>query len=482
MKPLIIAKNTRFIGREHEFSLLAQIERQHEASIIIVYGRRRVGKTELLEQTFRDRNILKFEGLEGKSENAQKTHILTELAKYFEDPYIAKLQLNEWKEIFSYIATRIEHKKITLYFEEVQWLADYQTDFISELKYVWDNQFRHNENLILILCGSAPSFMISKVVKSKALYNRSQWDLPIDPLSLSEAKALFPRHELRSIMDAYLVVGGIPEYLKKLNKTSSVFLSLCQQSFIKGSFFSTEYKRIFISSLSEDKHYKMIIEFLSQKKFATRNEILKHLDITSNGNITALLEDLITCGFIRRYTPFNANDSSLLARYYINDNYLQFYFKFIRPVEDRITNRDFQEKPSSAIKLDTFYKWLGFAFERFCHQHYSLIAKKLGFGSVHYKAGPYFSRKTEANTPGFQIDLIFERDDRVYTICEIKYLQSKINTTIIEEVERKLALFPNKKKYSIQRVLICALGAEQSLIDRAYFDDILTIEDLFQSS
>ncbi len=101
MNPLLIAKNPRFIGREHEFALLTQIDRQHEASIIIAYGRRRVGKTELLEQAFRDRNILKFEGLEGKSEAAQKTHVLAELAKYCEDPYITKLQLNDWKEIFS---------------------------------------------------------------------------------------------------------------------------------------------------------------------------------------------------------------------------------------------------------------------------------------------------------------------------------------------------------------------------------------------
>lgn len=481
MKPLLIAKNTRFIGREHEFALLAQIDRQHEASIIIAYGRRRVGKTELLEQAFRDRSILKFEGLEGKNENTQKAHVLTELANYCEDPYITKLQLTHWKEIFSLIATRIGRKKITLYFEEVQWLADYQTDFISELKYVWDNQFRYNDNLILILCGSAPSFMISKVVRSKALYNRSQWELPIDPLSLIEAKALLPRHDLRSVMDAYLVVGGIPEYLKKLNKVSSVFLSLCQQSFIKGGFFSTEYKRIFISSLAENKHYKIIIEFLSHRKFATRNEILKHINITSNGNITELLNDLMTCGFIARYTPFNTSDSSLLARYHITDNYLQFYFKFIKPIEERINNRDFQDKPSNAIKLDTYYKWLGFVFERFCNQQHPLIAKKLGFGAVRYNAGPYFSRKTETNSPGFQIDLIFERDDRVYTICEIKYLQSNVDTTVIEEVERKLALFPNKKKYSIQRVLICAFGAEKSLIDRAYFDDILTLEDLFHT-
>lgn len=478
MKPKIIPENTAFVGRQDEFKQLASIASRHEASIIVTYGRRRVGKTELLEQAFRHRNILKFEGIEGQPESAQKLNVLAELAHYCEDPYIAKLQLESWKEIFSLIAKHINQQKITLYFEEVQWLANYRTDFIAELKYVWDNQFRYNENLILILCGSSPSFMISKVIKSKALYNRSQWELPIDPLSFTEAKALLPNHDIRSLMDAYLTVGGIPEYLKRLQQASSVFLSLCQQSFIKGGFFSTEYQRIFISSLAENKHYKTIIEFLSDRKFATRNEILKHLNVTSNGDITELLTDLVACGFIGQYTPFNATQTSRLIRYQVTDSYLQFYFKFIKPIENRINNKDFQENPSSAIKLDTYYKWLGFAFERFCCRYHVLIAKQLGFSGVHYNVGPFFNRDTDKKQAGFQIDLIFERDDRVYTICEIKYLQSKVDSSVIEEVERKLVLFPNKKKYTIQRVLISAFGAEQSLIDRAYFDNIITLEDL----
>ncbi len=478
MKPKVIPENTAFIGRQDELKQLASIANRREASIIVTYGRRRVGKTELLEQAFRDRNILKFEGIEGQPESTQKVNVLAELAQYCEDPYIAKLQLESWKDIFSLIAKHIDKQKITLYFEEVQWLANYHTDFIAELKYVWDNQFRYNENLLLILCGSSPSFMISKVIKSKALYNRSQWELPIDPLSFTEAKAFLPNYDIRSMMDAYLTVGGIPEYLKRLKQSSSVFISLCQQSFTKGGFFSTEYHRIFISSLAENKHYKAIIEFLSDRKFATRNEILKHLKVTSNGDITELLTDLVACGFIDQYTPFNATQTSRLIRYQVTDNYLQFYFKFIKPIEKRINNKDFQENPSSTIKLDTYYKWLGFSFERFCCRNHTLIAKQLGFSGVHYNVGPFFNRDTEKNQSGFQIDLIFERDDRVYTICEIKYLQSKVDSSVIEEVERKLALFPSKKKYTIQLVLISAFGAEKSLIDRAYFDNIITLENL----
>lgn len=484
MKPRKININQSFIGRPCELDLLHKIGNEQNPAIIITYGRRRVGKTELLEQTYRDRNIFKFEGLEGKPQEEQREHVLEELAEYCDDPYLTKLKLNSWKEIFKLIHTKISkdyaNKEVTLYFEELQWLANYQADFVSDLKYAWDNYFRHLPKLIVILCGSSPSYMVSKVLKSKALHNRSQWEIPLQPFDLAETREFMSKHNLHSVMDAYLSVGGIPEYLKKLQNNPSVFLALCQQSFVPGGFFTNEYQRIFTSSLAENKHYQAIIEFLSHKKFATRTEILKHLKIKSSGTISEVLYDLVTCGFITQYTPYNLSEKSTLARYQISDNYLQFYFKFIKPLHQRITYGDFKQNPNNAIKIDDYYKWLGFAFERLCRQQHQLIANILGFGSVKYKFGAFYNRATNTEKPGFQIDLIFEREDRVFTVCEIKYLQSKVTSSVIDEVERKLELLPNPKNHTIHRVLISANGAEESLINRAYFDNILTLEDLFQ--
>ncbi len=172
MKVKQVIENKKFIARERERSLLTKIASKGESAIIVVYGRRRVGKTELLEQAYRSRNILKFEGLEGKNQQAQREHMLYELAKYVQDPILTKLKLTTWVEMFELIARYINTGIWTVYFEEVQWLADYGSEFASELKYVWDNSFHYNQKLLLVLCGSSPSFMIRKIVRSKAQLGR----------------------------------------------------------------------------------------------------------------------------------------------------------------------------------------------------------------------------------------------------------------------------------------------------------------------
>lgn len=193
--------------------------------------------------------------------------------------------MHDWVDVFKNIAEYVKTGIWTLYFEELQWLAQYKPNFISALKYVWDNHFRHNKELMIILCGSSPSFMINEVVKSRALYNRSQYELPLQELNLIEAKKMLFQHPDREVMDAYLTVGGMPEYLLRFGSKRSVYISLCRESFVSGSFFSKEAERVFISSMAETKHYKKIIRYLSRQKFATRNEILKHLKIKGGGAV-----------------------------------------------------------------------------------------------------------------------------------------------------------------------------------------------------
>lgn len=476
-----ILLNKHFIGRIFEREKLSKIAEAHEASILVVYGRRRVGKTELIEQTFINRKVLKFEGIESKSEKQQMTHVLMQLSEYMQDPLISKLQLASWTEFFQLIAKYTAKGKWTIFLDELQWLASYRGRLVAELKYVWDNYFRYNPALILILCGSSPSFIINKVLHSKALYNRSQHEIPLSEFSLKETQAFLKKNRSRrEVMDAYLTVGGIPEYLKYLNRESSVFLGLCKNAFTSGSFFSNEYERIFTSSLGAHKNYSKIIKFLSKRKFATRDEIARHISSDSGGTLTTLLLDLEICGFIVRYNPFNLSEKSLLARYSINDQYLQFYFKFIDPISQKIQNGDFNHNPTAPIHTDAYHKWLGFSFERFCRKHHSIFARLLGFESVLYRAGAFFNRRTTQDKEGFQIDLVFDRADKVYTICEIKYLQSRATSQIITEFERKLELFPHAGNKTIHKVLITTEGADESLINRGYFDRILTLEDILE--
>ncbi len=475
-----VEKKRDFMGRLPELSFLSEIAQKEQASILVVYGRRRVGKTELIEQAYRSRQLIKFEGIYGKNQAEQIAHVLWQLSEYAENPLLAQLNFSRWVEVFKLINDYLPETPCTLYFEEVQWIANYEDDFISELKFAWDNYFRHKKGLVLILCGSAPSFMINHIIKSKSLYNRSQHELHLKEFTLQETKLFLKKRSDREVIDAYLCVGGIPEYLNWVHQESSVFLGLCKNSFTPDSFFEKEYERIFISSLAENKHYREIIKFLATKKFSSRAEILKHLGITSSGSLSELLTDLELCGFIEKYTSYNLKDTSKLARYCITDAYLQFFYKFIKPVTKDIDNGKFIEHPSSAFKMDTYNKWLGFSFERFCRRNHKTIANLLGFSGVRYRSGAFFNRNADKVESGYQIDLVFDRDDRVTTLCEIKYLQTKVDTPVIAEFEKKLSLFPNKENKTLHKILITTEGATDALLGRGYFDRIILLPELFR--
>lgn len=474
------SQNTTFIGRQDEKKCILEAARAKEASIIVVYGRRRVGKTELIEHTLSERNLIKLEGVESGNTKAQMARALYQLSKAVGDPKITRMLFNTWLEFFDFVADKISEGTWTLYLEEVQWLAQYKDELISDLKYVWDNRFRHNPNLLLVLCGSSPSFMRNQVIHSKALYNRSIHEINLSEFSLKEAEVFLGKRSHREIMDAYLTVGGLPEYLKRLNKHSSIQVGICEESFKKDSYFSNEKNRIVISGFSNNVHYQAIIDYLSQVKFASKKDLERHLHITAGGTLTNVLKDLELCGFIERYVPYQADSKSNLVRYCIADSYLRFYFKFIAPLADRIQQGDYNNAPLHALNKESYERWLGFSFERFCRKHSQVIATIIGFSSVRYKSGVFFNRTTIKEEAGYQIDLIFDRADHVLTVCEIKYTQRKVGVEVIDQFEKKLQLMPDNENKTIEKVLISANGASDGLLARAYFDRIITIEDIFE--
>jgi uncharacterized protein len=465
-----------FIGRDHELIRMAQIFNKKQASILVFYGRRRVGKTELIETFLKGKKYIKIEGKEGQSKSKQIQHALYTLSKKFNDANIAKLAFKSWTEVFDFIAQKTKNSSWTIYLEELQWLANYKSDLISDLKEVWDNTYKKNLKLRLVLCGSSPSFMISEVIKSKALYNRSEYVFPIQEFSLQEIAIFFKNKKSnKHAMDAMLTVGGLPEYLKYLEANSSIIIGLSENSFAKGSFFSQEYEKIFTSSMSENKHYKKIIELLSDYKFLTKNEIAKKLKITAGGELSKILQDLEVCGFIEYILPYSSESKKRLVRYAISDNYLQFFNKFIRPRLKDIQSTGIKNY-KSVINQNNYYQWLGYSFERWCRRNHRCIAEILGFESVSYQSGAYFN-KSHLDT-NFQIDLLFSRKDQVMTVCEIKYNINQIGSKIISEFDRKLSYLKVKNNITIEKVLICASEIPPHV--EQYFDRCIPLNDFFR--
>ncbi len=398
------------------------------------------------------------------------------LQTYVGDPVISRLKFGRWLEFFQYISRFIGDGRHTLYLEELQWLCSYDDELISDFKIAWDNYLRQNKQLIVVLCGSSPSFMVSRVVKSKALYGRSQHQLHVKPFTIEECRTYFgPDYIDLAVMDAYLSVGGIPEYLSYLKSSKSPYLELCREAFTPDGYFFNECERIFVSNLANNPHYRPILELLANSRFLTRSEIAQHLQIAAGGTLTALLLELEASGFINHYVPYDKQENSKIVRYEIADSYLQFYYRFVAPQSKKIKSGMFQDNPTKALNLRDYHQWLGYSFERWCRANHQRLAKILGFSAVNYDVGPFFSRSTPSH---FQMDLVFRRADKVLTICEIKYSRMPTGKSVLQEFERKMELFDIPPRHSVERVLITASGCDQSVIGAGYFDSIVTLQDL----
>ena len=505
MKYYKTTKNAGFVGRTYWLQRLERIDKKNEASVIVIYGRRRVGKTELIEQFFHGRNILKFGGIQPnrkvransiKEQKKQINECLRRLGKYAQKEHEYKyIKIDQWSEFFEILTPYVENNDVVLYFEEIQWLANYQDDFLAQLKPFWDDIYRKNKRLRIVLCGSSPSFVVGQFMTNTAFYNRSESLIHLPPFDLMETNAFLSPKGPREVMLAAITTGGICEYLKQIKGEPSIYSGLCNKSFEPTSFFSVECDKVFVSTLSENKYYRKIIDLLANRKFADQKGIYRAVvpgKINSKkghpgGSFTLLLDDLESLGFISKYRPIDTKQNTTgLARYCISDEYLHFYFKFIKPKIQAINSGQYINNPLSAVNTRDFAIVMGFSFERWCRKNERILARILNFGNVEYKAGPFFNRRLTSDIPGFQIDLMFIRKDSKIIVCEMKYFDGKVPLKINKDVEDKIALFinhnPKYKNYTFEKALITTEGTQEFLKDREFFDYIITFDDIFNSA
>ncbi len=495
MKFYKISQNSHFVGRQYEQERLNHIySTSQEAKLLIFYGRRRVGKTELIEQYFRKKKIWKFEGIQiqdddRRSDNEIKQFqiqmIFRQLAHYLNNKVLEKIRAESWTEFFEQIDMIARKKEIVLYFEEVQWMTNYKNDFFAELKPFWDSHWRKNKGLTIVFCGSSTSFFVENLLFDQALYSRDQEEFHVRELNLSECAEFLKSKGKKEVLQAYLILGGIPAYLKRISNKGTVLLNICANSFTKDSFYSKEYDKIFVSRMSSYKYYKKILEFLSQNKVATAFEIYKSVTKVKSkkisGKFVEVLKDLADCGFIRSYAPLNKSKDSKLLLFRIADEYLHFYYKFINPLKDKIDNGFYNSNPLLAINRNSFDKAMGIAFERWCLKNAQIIAKILQIDRLNYRSGSFFNRKSFESKKGFQIDLMFIVEDIKLIFCEIKYYQDLVGSKVISEMDQKINFFlqdnPKYKNATIEKILITTEGVSEK--NKTQFDSVITLQDLF---
>ncbi len=472
-----------FIGRENDVLHLGKVWAQRRAQILALYGRRRVGKSELVRQFSKDKKALLFEGLEGIDTEGQIRHFLFQLSELYPgEPHLKDLRYQEWAPVFELLTRKIEKEKdLLLFFDELPWMASGRTHLVSQIKFFWDKHWKYHPHLLFIVCGSVTSWMIKNVIRSRALYGRLSDSFLLEPLKPEDVSTFIGKKRgKKEVLEYLLCFGGIPRYLEEFDFNQSIQINIQKKCFLKSGFFFEEAEKIFYSQFQEARLYRNIVKKI-RKTSLSLEEIAHALDMASGGGLKLYVNNLMHANILSCLYPIRDFKVSKTPLYFLSDEFLYFHQTFIANARDEILH---SERGASFEKLTTG-KWagfLGYAFEKFCLKHRYRIADILGFGPKVIGCGPLCFRKHGEAGKGYQYDLVFIRKDNVVTFCEMKYRQEPVGAEVIREVEEKLRRTTLPKGWSHEKILIVNQAPSLELEKSGYFNRILTADELIHKT
>lgn len=471
------------IGRQTEIERLEKAYASSRSEFVALYGRRRVGKTFLIEQVFKERMVFKHTGSYKVTKALLLQRFYTALNKQG-----AKLSrpFSSWDEAFAALgdflnASQAERKVV--FIDEMPWMDTPRSGFVSALEYFWNTFAVPRQDILLIICGSASSWIISKVLKNRGgLHNRVTCRINLAPFTLAECELFSEkcllRYSRQQIVDAYMVFGGIPFYWSKFEAGKSVMQNVSSLCFAENGELRYEYNEIYASQFeSPEKYYRIIAELGRKKKGMTRAELIRATGLTSNGQISTMLENLCECGFIRRYSQlFNRKKDAV---YQLMDNFTLFYFAFMA---DR-ANLD-EESFRMLMHSSSYIAWQGRAFERVCMQHVRELKKALGIAGIISDVCAWQGKEKDG-VPGAQIDLLIARSDNIVDLCEMKYTDQPYAITgrywkTLENKRRRLAMEVPEKQ-SIHIVMVCPYGIKVNQFSDSV-TRVVSLDSLFDAA
>ena len=407
------------IGREKEIQLLNEAYKSNEPQFVAVYGRRRVGKTFLVRETFADKILFQHAGL-ANSDRAQQLAAWVDSLKDA-GATIAEFPKN-WIDAFALLKQLIissKKKKKVLFIDELPWLDTQHSGFLSALEFFWNAWASARKDILLVVCGSATSWIINKLIRNHGgLHNRVTLRIKLNPFSLHECALYAESRNLqlsqRQILECYMVLGGIPFYWSFMKKSKSASQNINSMFFEPDGALNTEFQELYYSLFRNPEPYVNVIKTLGTKRCGlTRDEIIAIANIPDNGNLSKILTDLEYCGFIRRYNQIGASVKNSL--YQLVDFFTLFYFQFVADNTD--TSPNFWTRCQSTVQ---YAAWSGLAFERVCFAHLEQIKRALGISGVTCSVFPW--RSDDA-----QIDMVIDRSDGVVNLCEMKFYKTKFS-------------------------------------------------------
>lgn len=461
---------TEFIGRDNELKLLKKLKNKQTASLVIIQGRRRIGKSRLvLEFSNSFDEFYEFQGLAPRK-NIGKKEQLKNFAETLKKNFGGSFRLNNWTEAFNLLASLTRTGKILLLLDEISWMSKGDADFAGKLKIAWDTLFSRNPNLTLVLCGSVSSWIQENILESSGFVGRISLQIALQELSLKESANFWKNKKIsnQEKLKALSVTGGVPKYLEEYNFNQSFEKNIKELLFNKSGFLFNEFEHIFADIFGKKtENFFKIISALKNTKL-TAQQISNKSKIPQNSYLSKYLSELELSGFLFRDFTWNFNNqNSSLSRYRISDNYLRFYLNYIIPVKKKIESSRF--RVDSVEQLRNWRSILGLSFENLILNNRFLVAEKIGIPATEViNIGPFFQTKRK-DRESCQIDLLIQTKFNTLYICEIKSGEKSDNVT--QEIEKKIAKLQVPKNFSFRPVLIYSGEMEKQA---SYFDSVLT--------
>ena len=474
----------KIVGREEECERLEDCLRGETAQLIIVYGRRRVGKTFLINEFFDQKFAFKVTGAYKQPKAVQLRHFMMELNRRTGETLP---EARDWDQAFEYLRDYLgrldPNEKQIVFLDEMPWMDTQKSGFLAAFEWFWNDWASAQDHFVFIVCGSASAWLDEKFANNRGgLFNRQTCRLYLKPFQLSETEEFLKRKGIQwtryEIAECYMIMGGIPFYLNQLKSRYSLSQNIDGIFFRKQGELWDEFDHLFSTLFTNSDAYVRIAEALSRKNGGlTREEIGNATGIAVNGTLTKMLNHLISSGFARVSSFYGKQKKD--QRYQLSDPYTAFYFKYIKDHYGK--DEHFW---SNSLDNPSRRAWTGLAFEQLCKEHIPQIKRRLGISGVLSAEYVWQTRgDAELGIPGTQIDLIIERRDRVINLCEMKFSVEEymIDKTYDALLRNKMESFRRmaNSRASLQITMITTYGVRRNMYSGRIQSQVV-LDDLFQ--
>lgn len=472
------------IGRKDEKELLARIWESRQSEFVAVCGRRRVGKTFLVREYFEGQMVFQVSGIANGNMGEQLKNFCYSLRRY--GAALSEMPA-DWIDAFEllirYLASLPEGRKV-VFLDELPWMDTAGANFISALEHFWNGWASARRDIILIVCGSATSWMMDNLINNHGgLYGRLTHRIMLRPFSLGEAERFLAANDVRlsryEVAEAYMVLGGIPYYLNMLDSRLSLAQNIDRLLFNPNGELYNEFDMLYRSLFSHSDIYIKVVECLNSRGYGmTRTEIVESTGLKSGKTLSTVLANLESCGFIRKYANYGCADRKAL--YQLVDFFTLFYFRFLRHSSFR--NLQYW---SALQRTPRFYAWAGVSFEILAMEHIAQIKKRLGISGVATSVYSWRSRSAGAGDQrAAQIDMVIERADNTINVCEMKFSEGEFSISkdydkvLRNKIERFLQ--ETKSRKSVQLTFVTSYGLKKGMYAGVAQNEVV-LDDLFLS-